>query len=78
MFRAVIKVIKYSTSGWDNYKDTYEEYVEHENLRECKKLAKKLIDELKEKEYKGDFNITLTSYDAEVLRYEEFTVLEGK
>lgn len=73
MYRAIIEVTKFSQSGWDSYEDTYEEYVENSNKKVCVDTANKLIDEITSKTLKGDFGITLCSYEATLKGVEKFS-----
>lgn len=75
MIRAVVDVTKYTQQGWDSYKDTYQEYFEAPTGKEAEQLAWARVEELNSTEHKGDFNITLGSYDAKISHYESVEIL---
>lgn len=75
-YRAVISVTETSRSGFDTYEDTFLEYVDADDLVTCKKLANELVDQYKKREHRGDFNICLQSFEAEIVHYEEYSVVE--
>lgn len=75
MIRAVVNVTKYTTQGWDNYTDNYEEYFSGSTKGQAEGLAKNRIKELREYCRKGDFGITLGSYDAEIIRFEKVEII---
>lgn len=75
MIRAVVGVTKYTTQGWDNYKDQHEESFSASTKEAAEKLANIRIKELKEYDHRGDFGIRLGSYDAEIVRFEKVEII---
>jgi len=75
MIRAVVQVTKYTQQGWDSYKDTYEETFEGPTKQAAESKAEAYVRYLNNTEHKGDFNITLGSYDAKIIRFESVEIL---
>lgn len=75
MIRAVVEVTKYTQQGWDSYKNTYEEYFDRPTKELAESCAQDYVKQLNSTEYKGDFNITLGSYDAKIVRFEKVEYL---
>lgn len=75
MIRIVVGVTKYTTQGWDNYRDKHEEYFSANTKEAAEKLANVRIKELKEYDRRGDFGIQLGSYDAEIVRFENVEII---
>ena len=75
MIRAVVGVTQYTTQGWDNYTDRHEEYFSAATKEQAESLAKERVKELKAYCRKGDFGITLGSYDAEIVRFEKVEII---
>ena len=72
MYRAIIKVVKFSRSGWDEYYDTDYIYVKADTKEDVVKLADCKVKSINnEDDSKGDFGITLSSRSARVVGYEK-------
>lgn len=76
MIRVVIRVTKYTTQGWDSYTDKHEESFSASTKEAAEHLANIRIKELKEYDRRGDFGISLGSYDAEIIRVEKVEIIK--
>ena len=76
MIRAIVEVTKYTTSGWDDYADTYEEAFDAKTKKKAECLALERVKTLNAAKRTGDFGITLCSYDARIIRFEQVNIIE--